>query len=344
MKTFSDKTSPQLEILAAQVKENLKENILPFWMNKMIDEEKGGFYGRIDGNNKTHPDAIKGGILNSRILWTFSSASRIFKDSSYLKTAGRARDYILDHFIDKEFGGAYLSVDSKGEPKDKRKQIYNQAFFIYALSEYYLTTGDLEALSAAREIYELVENYSFDKQYNGYFEVYSRDWKRINDKIIGEKTDDYQKGMNTHLHLMEAYANLYRAWPDEKVKKSLRNLVELFYDKIIDRNTFHLVYFSDEKWKPASPVESYGHDIEASWLLVEAVGLLNDPELTEMIEKLCIKMVNAAGEGIQQDGSMIYERDKVTGKINLYHEWWTQAETVGGFCKCLATDEKRFLS
>jgi cellobiose epimerase len=321
----------QLTLLQTEVKENLIDNILRFWSFKMLDESNGGFYGRIDGNNKNHPDAVKGGILNSRILWTFSSAFRILKDSTYLLTANRARDYILAHFIDKEFGGAYLSVNSKGNPKDKRKQIYNQAFFIYALSEYYLATGDMESLSAAKEIYNLVEDYSFDKQFNGYFEIYSRDWKRIKDKIIGEKTDDDQKGMNTHLHLMEAYANLYRAWPNANVEKSLRNLIELFYDRIVDKRTSHLIYFSDEKWVGTSPVESYGHDIEASWLLVEAVRLLKDPVLTEKIEKLCVRMVIAASEGLQPDGSMIYERNKLTGQINLNRDWWTQAETVVGF-------------
>jgi mannobiose 2-epimerase len=331
-KTDSFNSIPsQLKVLETQVKENLINNILPFWSEKTVDESNGGFYGQIDKNDKVHPDAVKGGILNARILWTFSSAFRILKDSTYLRTATRARDYILAHFIDKEFGGAYLSVNSKGEPKDKRKQIYNQAFFIYALSEYYLATGDAESLSAAKEIYSLIEKYSFDQQFNGYFEVYSSDWKRIDDKIMGEKTDEDQKGMNTHLHLMEAYANLYRAWPDDKVEKSLRNLVELFYDRIVDKQTFHLVYFSNEKWESTSPIESYGHDIEASWLLVEAAQLLKDPVLTDKIEKLSIKMVKAAHKGLQPDGSMIYERNKITGQINLSREWWTQAETVVGF-------------
>lgn len=329
--TSSIKMPQQLVLLKEEVKNNLIENILPYWMSKMVDEVNGGFYGRIDGNNKVNPDAVKGGILNARILWTFSSAFRILKDSAYLRTATRAKDYILAHFIDKQFGGAYLSLNSKGEPEDTRKQIYTQAFFIYSLSEYYLATGDKESLSKAKEIFNLVEKYSFDNQFNGYFEAYSRDWNRINDKMIGEKTANDQKGMNTHLHILEAYANLYRSWPDERVEKSLRNLVELFNDKIVDKQTFHLINFLNEKWESTSPVESYGHDIEASWLIVEAAHLLKDPVLTDKIEKLSLKMVKAASEGLQPDGSMIYEKDKVTGQFNTNRQWWPQAETIVGF-------------
>jgi mannobiose 2-epimerase len=322
---------PNLLLLEAEVRNNLIENILPYWSVKMVDEANGGFYGRIDGNEKVYPDAVKGGILNARILWTFSSAFRILKDSAYLRTATWARDYILAHFIDKQYGGAYFSLTSKAEPEDMRKQIYTQAFFIYSLSEYYLASGDKESLSAAKEIYNLVEKYSLDNLYNGYFEVYSRDWKRVNDRIIGEKTKNDEKGMNTHLHIMEAYANLHRAWPDERVKISLRNLVGLFNDRIVDKQTFHLIYFMNEKWEPTSPIESYGHDIEASWLLVESANLLNDPQVTEKIDKLSLKMVTAATEGLQTDGSMIYERDKITGRIGTNRDWWTQAETVVGF-------------
>ena len=321
----------RMEVLANALRENITENILPFWTSKMIDTINGGFYGRIDGNNLLHPDAVKGGILNARILWTFSSAFRVLKDSAYLKTATRARDYILEHFIDKQFGGAYMSLKANGEPADIRKQVYTQAFFIYSLSEYYLASGDEESLTTAKSIYSLLEKNCLDVQYNGYFEVFSREWQRTHDRIIGEKSKHDEKGMNTHLHLMEAYANLYRAWPDPGLKQSLKNLIEIFYDKIIDKQSFHLICFSDKKWQSTSPIESYGHDIETSWLLVEAADLLNDSELTDRIEKLSLKMARAAEAGIQSDGSMVYERNKVKDLVDKNRDWWTQAETVVGF-------------
>jgi cellobiose epimerase len=321
----------QLKQLKKEVSLNLTQNILPFWSKKMIDHVNGGFYGRMDGNNKLYPAADKGGILNARILWTFSSAFRVMKDSAYLKTATRARDYILAHFIDTLYGGAYLSVNSTGKPADTRKQIYTQAFFIYALTEYYRVTADEEALSAAKDIYEKIEKYGHDNQFDGYFEVYSRDWKRISDKLISEKSDQDQKGMNTHLHILEAYTNLYRVWPDEKVAGRLRNLILLFKDKIVNQQRFHLNYFMNEKWESTSFVDSYGHDIEASWLLLEAARVLDDPALTAEIGNLCIPIANAAGEGLQADGSLIYEKECNTGELDMNRQWWAQAEAVVGF-------------
>ncbi len=123
----------------------------------MVDNINGGFYGRIDGNEKVYPDEEKGGILNARILWTYSSAYRIYKDTAYLRLATRAKDYIMAHFIDKKYGGAYRSVNSKGEPSDTRKQTYTQSFFIYGMAEYYRATGDKEALKTAKDIFEAFE-------------------------------------------------------------------------------------------------------------------------------------------------------------------------------------------
>jgi mannobiose 2-epimerase len=321
----------QLKQLKSEVKDNLIHNILPFWSGKMPDEKNGGFYGRIDGNDKLYPDAYKGGILNARILWTFSAAFRVLKDSAYLKTAVRARDYILDHFIDKESGGAYLSLNSKGEPLDTRKQIYTQAFFIYALAEFYRITGDKAALKEARNIYELIEKNGFDNNSNGYFEVYSRDWKRINDRLIGEKDKNDQKGMNTHLHLLEAYTNLYRVWPDNKLANRLRNLILLFQEKIVNGKTHHLNFFMNENWEISTSIDSYGHDIEASWLLPEAANLLKDPQLIAMIRDLSVKMTVAACEGLQTDGSLVYEKENNTGHLDTKREWWAEAEAIVGF-------------
>src|SRR5664279_3871411 len=188
---------------------NLTHNLLPYWSTRMVDTRNGGFYGRINVKDKVFPNEDKGGILNARILWTYSSAYRIFKDTAYLRLATRAKDYIMAHFIDKEFGGAYRSVKSTGEPSDNRKQTYTKSFFIYGLAEYYRATGDKDALKTAKEIFELFEKYALDKKDDGYFEVFTRDWHRTRDMLIGERTPNDEKTMNTHLHLMEAYTNLY---------------------------------------------------------------------------------------------------------------------------------------
>lgn len=326
----SDKSLAQLKQLKSEVSKNLTDNILPYWIKNMADPVNGGFIGRIDSQEKKYPEDDKGGILNARILWTFSSAYRVTKDTSYLSMAKRANDYILSHFVDQKFGGTYRSVTFKGEPSDLKKQTYSQSFFIYALSEYYRATGDQQALDQAKAIYRALEKYAVDPKSDGYFEVFDREWKRTNDLMIGEKSIKDVKTMNTHLHLMEAYANLYRIWPDPKVGARLKNLICLFRDKIINPKSFHLNVFLDDKWQSTSTVYSYGHDIEASWLLVEAAQVLGDQKLLADIKKISLKIADAASEGLQPDGSLIAEKDYADGKTNTSRDWWPQAEAVVG--------------
>ena len=330
---FSQKTDPKLRMnqLKSEVSANLTQNLLAYWSAKMVDNVNGGFYGRIDGNDKVYPNEEKGGILNARILWTYSSAYRILKDTSYLRLATREKDYVLAHFIDKQYGGAYRSVNSKGEPADTRKQTYTMSFFIYGMAEYYRATGDKEALKTAKDIFEAFEKYALDKESNGYFEVFARDWTRSRDMLIGEKTINDQKTMNTSLHLMEAYTNLYRVWPDKRMGERLKNIVELFVDKIVDKKTSHLICFMDKDWKKTSTIDSYGHDIEASWLLCEAANLLGDPALLAKVKDVSIKIADAAAEGLQPDGSVIDEKNYATGMLRTERSWWPQVEAVVGF-------------
>ena len=321
----------RMQQLRKEVSADLTGNLLPYWSKNMVDNVNGGFYGRIDGNEKVYPDEDKGGILNARILWTYSSAYRIYKDTSYLRLANRARDYIMAHFIDKEYGGAYRSVTAKGEPSDTRKQTYTQTFFIYAMAEYCRATGDQEALKTAKEIFEAFEKHVLDKESNGYFEVFTRDWQRSRDKLIGETTITDEKTMNTHLHLMEAYTNLYRVWPDKRMAERLRNVVEIFLDHIIDKQTAHLICFMDKNWKRTSMIDSYGHDIEASWLLCESANLLGDPELIARVNKASLRIADAASEGLQPDGSMIYEKDLASGHMSTDRSWWVLSEAIVGY-------------
>ncbi|MCJ7447370.1 MAG: AGE family epimerase/isomerase [Bacteroidales bacterium] len=332
----------KLAQLKKEVTDNLANNILSYWSAKMPDEVNGGFYGRIDRNNQVIPDADKGGILNARILWTYSSSYRVTKNPEYLRLATRAKDYILSHFIDKEYGGVFMILNAKGEPQDTRKHTYTQAFFIYGLSEYARATGDKEALKAAKDIFELFEKNVLDKESNGYFEVFSRDWQRSRDRLIGEKSAADEKTMNTSLHVMEAYANLYRAWPDKRMAERLKNMIDIFLDHIIDKNRFHLICFLDKNWNSTSEIDSYGHDIESSWLLYEAALLLKDPALLKRVKEVSIKIADAASEGLLPDGSMLTEKDRVTGRTRTTRSWWEQAETVVGYTNAyeLTGDEK----
>jgi mannobiose 2-epimerase len=321
----------KLEILKSEVKDELVSNILPFWMTKMIDSQNGGFYGRIDGSGNVFKEADKGCVLNARILWTFSSAFRILNDPDYLKMAERAKDYLLGHFLDKEFGGVYWLVDYRGNMKDGKKQIYAQAFAIYGLSEYYRVTKDISCLEKAIGLFRLIEQYSYDVNLGGYFEAFDRKWGAIDDLRLSAKDANEKKTMNTHLHVLEAYTNLYRIWKDDLLKKQLQNLIEVFINRIVNSQTFNLKMFFDEAWNDKTDLVSYGHNIESSWLIYEAAAVLGDETLIKKVENVCLGIAEASKAGIVADGSMIYEKFFGSGQIDTDRHWWVQAETVVGF-------------
>lgn len=326
--------------LKQQLKKELTDNILPFWSQKMTDNENGGFYGQIKGDGQLVPEADKGGILNARILWSFSSAYLQEKNPLYLEMANRAKDFILKHFFDPEFGGTYWTISFDGKPVDTKKQIYSQAFFIYAFTEHYRASGDESSLRTAVGLFRLIENHSFDCEMNGYFEAYSRDWKLLEDLRLSEKDENEKKTMNTHLHILEAYTNLYRVWKDATLGQQLGNLIFIFTEKIVNQKTFHLNLFFDENWNTKSTIVSYGHDIEASWLIDEAARVLGDQELLAEVQKTCIQIAEAACEGLQPDGSLVYELDK--GHLDTDRHWWVNAEGVVGFLNAfeLTGDQK----
>lgn len=312
------------------MRSELENNILPFWMNKMEDNEEGGFYGQITGEDELKPEASKGAILNARILWTFSSAYRLLKKPEYLETATRAKRYLIDRFYDPQYGGIYWELDYKGNPLDTKKQIYAIGFAIYGLSEYARATGDEEALAYAQQLFDVIEQHSFDSEQNGYVEALTRDWQPIEDMRLSDKDENEKKTMNTHLHILEPYTNLYRVWKDEQLERQLRNLIEVFITRILDPQTGHLNLFFEEDWTNKYRIYSYGHDIEASWLIHEAALVLGDPELLKRIEPIIIRIAQAADEGLNRDGSMIYENFLDKQKIDRELHWWVQAENVVG--------------
>lgn len=306
----------------------LTENILPFWMDKMQDCEHGGFYGRMDGNNTLHPDANKGAILNARILWTFSAAYRLLKNPGYLAVAQRAFDYIIARFLDKQYGGVYWELDCLGNPVNRKKQVYAQGFALYGFAEFYRATGQTQALELAKEFFRLIER-CVDTERGGYFEAYTEDWQPIADMRLSEKDANEKKTMNTHLHILEPYTNLCRIWDDEELKAAQKRLIKVFMECILNRSNHHLQLFFGEDWEVKSATVSYGHDIEASWLLLEAAEVLGDQELLAEVRKLSLQIADAASEGIEESGSMVYERKGEY--VESERHWWVQAEAVVGY-------------
>jgi mannobiose 2-epimerase len=317
--------------LQEEAESELVRHILPFWMKRMPDHENGGFLGRIDGYGNPQPEAVKGGILNARILWTFAAAYGRYHEPAYLHMVERAREYIFTRFFDREYGGTYWYLTHEGKPGDTKKQIYSLAFFIYALAEAAEVTGNPECLEYAVTLYRLIEDKSFDTKGNGYFEAYSRDWIILDDLRLSDKDENEKKTTNTHLHILEAYTGLFRLWKEKSLGLQLKNLVNLFLNRMIDNRTSHLRLFFDENWNCKTPLISYGHDIEAAWLLYEAAKMLGDHKLLAQVEKAGFGLIRAASEGLQDDGSMIYEKESQTGPADYDRHWWPQAEAVVGF-------------
>ncbi|HEY4336576.1 MAG TPA: AGE family epimerase/isomerase [Puia sp.] len=307
------------------------QSILQYWMVNTPDEKQGGFIGQIDGNDRPHPEAPKGLVLNSRILWAFSAAWRHTGESIYRPVATRAYEYLIARFFDPKSGGAFWSLDAAGRPLNTRKQIYGQAFALYGLSEYHHATRDPAVLDKAIDVYRVIEAHGFDPQQGGYFEAFDRDWQPLDDLRLSEKDANEEKTMNTHLHILEAYTTLYLVWPDRQLREKIRDLLGIFDSRIIDPATSHLGLFLTADWQPRSGLISYGHDIEAAWLLHQAALAIEDKDWISRTESLCERIADVTLEGIDKDGGLWYEKE--SGHLVREKHWWPQAEAMVGFLR-----------
>ncbi len=331
----------KLTQLRESVQKELTGNIFPFWKTRVLDEENDGFIGAMSNDGGIDPHADKGLILNARLLWSYSAFFRESGDEEFLQLAHRAHGYLTQHFWDPSLGGAFWMVDGNGSVVDAKKKVYGQAFCIYALVEYYLATQNESVLNEARSFYELIEKHTIDHENSGYFEAYERDWSMAEDLRLSEIDMNEKKSMNTHLHVLEAYTHLFRVWPDKTLEPALKKLVIDFLDHIIDSETHHFILFFDEKWTRKSDHISYGHDIEGSWLLVEAAKVLGDAELLKRAETETAAMAEAVlNEGFDMDGGLFHEGDP-NGIIDMDKHWWPQAEAVVGLFNAFQLSERQ---
>lgn len=305
-------------------------HILDYWKNTTKDDRHGGFVGRIDHNNKILDKAPKGVILNTRILWSFSKANNFFNDNRYDTECQIAFDYLYNNFRDKKSGGVFWEVDYTGKPTNKRKQVYAQAFCIYALAEFYKYSANTKALDWAKELYTLLEEHSYDAKLGGYIEAFDENWNGIEDLRLSEKDLNAPKTTNTHLHVLEAYTILYEINKDKSVKNSLKRLYDLFLNRIFLKNN-HLDLFFTKDWKSLSSEISFGHDIEAAWLLFFGAKILDIDVLVEKTESLLINVTNTfIAEGLDEDFGVLNSKDTLKREIDDDKHWWPQAEAMVG--------------
>ncbi|MGN0234830.1 MAG: AGE family epimerase/isomerase [Paludibacteraceae bacterium] len=303
--------------LVSQVRSCLTDNILPYWI-RLQDPLRGGFYGQVTGKEVLVPDAPRGAILNARILWTFAAAYRLLGTEEYLHIAERQYRYFTARFIDPIHGGVYWSVTADGQPLDTHKQTYAQAFALYALAEY--AQIDTEALPMAIRIYQTIEQYTADPVFGGYIEGLSADWQPLDDMRLSDHDKNTAKSQNTHLHILEAYTALYRVWSDPVLKSRIQTLHAIFRNRLMDADTRHINLFFNLDWSLASNEASYGHDIETSWLMDEALTVIGEQD-----DDFVWQVGRAADEGLNSDGSLRYETH------DAHIQWWVMAEAVVGY-------------
>lgn len=317
----------ELAALGSSAEKELRGNILPFWLKHARDRERGGFVGLVDQNMKVIKDAPRGSLLTSRILWTFSAAYRTYQDPEYLEMARWAFRDLMDNFRDREQGGLVWDITADGRPKESMKMVYGQVFGIYGLTEYFRATGEKSALDEAIALYRLIELHAHDDKHGGYFDAFDRQWRRQSRNFLGPAP----KTQNSHIHILEAFTNLLRVWPDAGLRARQRELIELILTRIIDPRTHHLVLFLKEDWTPVGEKISYGHDIELSWLLVEAAEQLGDTDLVTRAKAAAREIAQATlTKGLDRDGS-IFNEGESHGPTDLNKDWWPQAEATVGF-------------
>ena len=304
----------------------LEQNILNYWLS--LQDPAGGFYGEVLSDGTVLPDAPRGVILNARIMWAFAAAYRQLGRPEYLAAAVAAKDWFLAHFVDSGNGGVYWSVTAAGEPLDDKKQLYAQGFAIYGLSELYKASGDPKVLAMAAALFQTVETHFADPENGGYIEALSRDFSPLEDMSLSAHDINADKTMNSHLHILEAYANLYRVWPDAGLKAALIRLLDIICQRVMASDGHLQLYFKRD-WTVLPGGISYGHDIETSWLVLECAFATQDMDVIRRVRPCALALGRAGNEGLLSDGSMRYEQ-LVDGTFDDSRQWWVQAETVVG--------------
>ncbi len=329
--------------LRRAIEHDLKTNVLPFWRTHTPDPVHGGFVGALTNDLQVRNDVPRSAVVCARILWTFATAYRLYGDPADLVMAQRAYAELTGRFWDPTHQGVYWSIDAQGRPVEPRKHSYAQAFAIYGLSAYYNATREPRSLALAQSLYRLLEQHAAEPAHGGYLEGRNQAWGPLADMRLSSLEPQCRKSMNTLLHTLEAYTNLLRVWDDPALRERQRALLRVFLDHVIDPQTHSFRLFFEDDWRtlPEHEHVSPGHDIEGSWLLVEAAEVLGDAAVLAEVEAVAVRMAEAVlTRGRDPDGAIVYTLTPDGGDPNRH--WWVQAEGVVGFTNAyqLSGDER----
>lgn len=382
------------------VRQELVNDILPYWEKYARDSKSGGFYSVIDNNNvQSDSSGGRSIVMASRYLWTYSKAARLLKDDHYLEMADYAFDAINRDYFDKEYGGFFWSVNKDGTPCVSKKQVYGEAFAIYGISEYAAAVRELRAKRAESEarssiimgralaVFTMLEHHARDCQgllcnpclrsnprgydegkreiasqateegriamtgFGGYIEALAQDWSPTADLKLSEKDIDCAKSMNTNLHVLEAYTALHKnlavVHPKDDalrslIRDALRDLIRVMIKHIVLSDGHLGVYFNMD-WSRIGSEISFGHDIEASWLLQEAAEEAGDEALIEEVRPAAIRIAEVSlREGYDKDTGG-FDNTMIDGHKDTTRVWWNQGEAINGFYYAyLMTGKKEF--
>lgn len=306
-------------------------DILTYWTKNTLDLKHGGFIGQINAKNIVVEEAPKGVVLNARILWTYSAAYNHQPSDENLKMAERAYHFLENNFFDQQYGGVYWSVNYLGTPLNTKKQVYAISFVIYALAEFYKCSLNETTKKQAIDLYHLLLKHAFDQKYGGFIEALTQTWKPIQDYRLSDKDTNTPKSMNTLLHVLEAFTNLYKIWPEPQLKVQIQNLLILFDKYVINKNNHHLHLFFNHDWSIIGNDISFGHDIEAAWLLLDAAKVIEDDLLVNQFQQIAVKIATSTINGLDADGGLWYESNQNYTTIVREKHWWPQAESMVGF-------------
>lgn len=325
--------------LVTEVRRELTDRILPFWRG-LRDDEKGGYIGQVEFDLARKPEAERGCILNSRILWFFSEAYLLLREPELLDEADHAYE-MLCRMLDGEHGGVYWSMNADGTVADSTKHTYSQGFAIYALSAYYRAGGKQEALELAMELFRLVEEKCFDGK--GYLEAFTADWKPAGNDKLSENGVEAGRTMNTLLHVLEGYTGLYEAGKSPEVRQRLLWIMNTWAEKLYNPEKRRQEVFFDLSYHTLIDLHSFGHDIETSWLADHTLDVLGNQALTEKIRPMLLAMADHTLSAAYTAGNG-FSNESENGKVDTTRVWWVQAEALVGFLNAYEhTHEQRYL-